>query len=128
MFDAWAPALHGETDLAEIARRLAPFTIHTTVADYQRRPRYRYNPAMVNYEPGTPLVQAVPMGEGFIDYRAFLGGLAAGGSQASVAYEMCSPLLEGGEHKTLDRYAERFLEFMHQLQSLVSGKLSTVRP
>ena len=71
---------------------------------------------MVNYEPGTPLVQAVPMGEGFIDYRAFLGGLAAGGSQASVAYEMCSPLLAGGERQTLDRYALRFLEFMQQLQ------------
>lgn len=116
MFDAWAPALQGEKDLAAIAKRLAPLTIHTTVADYQLRPRYRYNPALVNYEAGTPLVQAVPMGEGFIDYRAFLGGLSEGGSHASVAYEMCSPLLGGSDIKTLDRYAERFLEFMQQLQ------------
>ncbi len=115
MFDAWAPALHHE-DLAAAARHLAPRTIHTTVADYQYRPRFRYNPALVNYEPGTPLVQAVPMGEGFIDYRAFLGALAAGGSQASIAYEMCSPLLGGGSRRNLDRYATRFLEFMHQLQ------------
>ena len=116
MFDAWAPALHGETDLAACAQRLAPYTIHTTVADYQRRPRYRYNPGLVNYEAGTPLIQAVPMGEGFIDYRAFLGGLAAGGSQATIAYEMCSSLLGGGERKNLDRYAERFLQYMQELQ------------
>ena len=115
MFDAWAPALQG-ANLAQSARRLAPLTIHTTVADYQLRPRYRYNPAMVNYEAGTPLAQAVPMGDGFIDYAAFLRGLAEGGSPASVAYEMCSPLLDGGEMKTLDRYAERFLEYMQQLQ------------
>ena len=116
MFDAWAPALHGVADLAEPARRMAPLTIHTTVADYQLRPRYRYHPALVNYEPGTPLVQAVPMGEGFIDYAAFLRGLAEGAPQASVAYEMCSPLLDGGDLKTLDRYATRFLEYMQQLQ------------
>ncbi|MBY0508238.1 MAG: sugar phosphate isomerase/epimerase [Bryobacteraceae bacterium] len=116
MFDAWAPALHGEPDLATPARHLAPDTIHTTVADYQRRPRYRYNAALVNYEPATPLIQAVPMGEGFIDYRAFLGGLAAGGSPATVAYEMCSPLREGGARRTLDAYATRFLEYMQELQ------------
>jgi sugar phosphate isomerase/epimerase len=115
MFDAWAPALHC-ADLAECARRLAPLTIHTTVADYQLRPRYRYNPGLVNYEGGTPLAQAVPMGEGFINYGAFLRGLEEGGSAASVAYEMCSPLLGGGSRKNLDRYAERFLEFMQQLQ------------
>jgi sugar phosphate isomerase/epimerase len=114
MFDAWAPALHGVADLEEPARRLAPYTIHTTVADYQLRPRYRYNPALVNYEAGTPLVQAVPMGEGFIDYGAFFRGLASSG--ASVAYEMCSPILGGGSRENLDRYAGRFLEYMQQLQ------------
>ena len=72
MFDAWAPALQG-ADLAEAARRMAPVTVHTTVADYQLRPRYKYNPAIVNYEPKTPYVQAVQMGEGFIDYGALFG-------------------------------------------------------
>jgi sugar phosphate isomerase/epimerase len=114
MFDAWAPALHGVADLAEPAERLADLTIHTTVADYQLRPRYRYNPALVNYEAGTPLVQAVPMGEGFIDYRAFFRGLSPSG--ASVAYEMCSPILGGGSMQNLDRYAVRFLEYMQRLQ------------
>ena len=40
MFDAWAPALQG-ADLVEAARRMAPVTCHTTVADYQLRPRYK---------------------------------------------------------------------------------------
>src|SRR5262249_29792095 len=48
MFDAWAPALHGD-DPAAAVKQLAPFLVHTTVADYVRRPRFRYQPALVNY-------------------------------------------------------------------------------
>lgn len=111
MFDAWAPFLQG-ADLESAAEKMAPFTVHTTVADYQLRPRYRYDAAVVNYTPATPLVQAVPMGEGAIDYRAFFGKLADSGFRGSVAYEMCSPLRDGGAIETLDRYAGRFIEFM----------------
>lgn len=114
LFDAWAPALHG-VDLAMAARKLAPLTVHTTVADYQLRPRYRYVPALVNYEAATPHTLAVPMGEGFIDYRGFFGALREGGFTGSVAYEMCSPLRDGGELGTLDRYARRFAEYMQQV-------------
>ncbi|MBL8173857.1 MAG: sugar phosphate isomerase/epimerase [Bryobacterales bacterium] len=109
MFDAWAPALHGD-DIEKAARLLAPVTVHTTVADYQLRPRFRYNAPLVNYEKQTPFVQAVPMGEGFIDYKAFFRGLKKGGFDGTVAYEMCSQLADGGELATLDRYARRFLE------------------
>lgn len=111
MFDAWAPALHG-ADLAASARAMAPLMVHTTVADYQRRPRYKYNSAQVNYEEQTPLVQAVPMGDGFIDYRIFFASLKEGGYAGGVAYEMCSPILGGGSMENLDRYARRFIEFM----------------
>jgi sugar phosphate isomerase/epimerase len=110
-FDAWAPALHGE-DLAGAAALLGPVTVHTTVADYQLRPRYRYEPALVNYRAERPYVQAVPMGQGFIDYRAFFRSLAEAGFNGSVAYEMCSPLIDGGDVATLDRYARTFLEYM----------------
>src|SRR5262249_51380568 len=48
LFDAWAPALHG-ADLEAAARKMAPMTVHTTIANYQRRPRYRYDSAVVNY-------------------------------------------------------------------------------
>src|SRR5206468_3963198 len=65
MFDAWAVHLQRE-DLTAAARKMARMTAHTTIADYQLRPRFRYNPAVVNYTPETPLVQAVPMGMGSI--------------------------------------------------------------
>ncbi len=111
LLDAWAPALHGD-DLTKAASTLAPLTVHTTIADYVLRPRYRYQPALVNYERQMPFVQAVPMGEGFIDYRAFLAALRAGGFTGTIAYEMCSPLQHGGSLETLDSYARRFLEYM----------------
>jgi len=113
LFDAWAPALQGE-DLGLAAQRLAPLTAHTTVADYQLRPRYKYQSNLVNYEAQTPYAQAVPMGEGFIDYPAFFKALRAGGFKRSIAYEMCSPLLHGGDIETLDRYARKFLEYVKQ--------------
>ncbi|MFB3826524.1 MAG: sugar phosphate isomerase/epimerase family protein [Bryobacteraceae bacterium] len=111
LFDAWAPALHG-VDIVEAARRMAPVTAHTTIANYQPRPRYHYQPAVVNYAPQTPYMQAVPMDEGFIDYRAFLGALAEGGFHGTVAYEMCSPLKGGGGMENLDCCARKFLEFI----------------
>lgn len=113
-FDAWSPALHG-VDLAEAASVMAPLTAHTTVADYQSRPRFVYEPDVVNYRAETPYSQAVPMGEGFIDYRGFFAALQAGGFDGTVAYEMCSPLLGGGSEANLDRYATGFLDYLSRL-------------
>ena len=110
LFDGWAPALQGADALAA-AQALGKQTVHTTIADYQLRPRYRYEPALVNYVAETPQTVAVPMGEGFIDYRGFLRALGDGGFQGTVAYEMCSPLRDGGSLAVLDRYARRFLEY-----------------
>jgi sugar phosphate isomerase/epimerase len=114
MFDAWAPALHG-TDLVVAAGVMAKATVYTTTANYELRPRYRYHPAQVNYEKLLPALQAVPIDEGFIDYRSFLRSLGEGGFSGPVAYEMCSPLRGGGSLDNLDAYARRFLEFMRSL-------------
>ena len=111
LFDAWAPALQG-TDIVEAARVMAPMTAHTTIANYQRRPRFQYDSQVINYEPKLPYSQAVEIDDGFIDYKTFLGALVAGGFDGSVAYEMCSPVLGGGSKENLDRYARRFLEFL----------------
>ena len=113
-FDAWSPALHG-TDLGTAASAMAPMTTHTTVADYQLRPRFRYEPEAVSYSKLQPYSQAVPMGDGFLDYRAFFAGLQAGGFSGTVAYEMCSPLLGGGSLENLDRHARSFLRFVESL-------------
>jgi sugar phosphate isomerase/epimerase len=111
MFDAWSPALQG-CDLAEAARIMAPLSVHTTVADYVRRPRYSYVPPLVNYARETDAIRAVPMGTGFIDYRTFFRTLAENGFNGYVAYEMCSPIRGGGSEANLDRCAKRFLEYM----------------
>ena len=116
LFDAWAPALQG-ADLIESAREMAASAAHTTVADYQLRPRFVYEPEVINYRRETPAAQAVPMGEGFIDYRGFFRALRDGGFQGTVAYEMCSPILGGGSEENLDRYASRFLEFLQEALS-----------
>jgi sugar phosphate isomerase/epimerase len=112
MFDAWAPALQG-VDLEAAAAKMAKITAYTTTANYAMRPRFRYHPTLVNYEKLLPTVQAVPMDEGFIDYRSFLANLVAGGFQGPVAYEMCSPLRGGGSIQNLDLYASKFLNYMH---------------
>jgi sugar phosphate isomerase/epimerase len=117
-FDAWSPALHGLDGplLREAARTMGPHTALSTVADYVRRPRFTYHPALVNYTPEPDVVRAVPMGEGFIDYQAFLEGLRDGGypEDGWVAYEMCSPLEGGGAEDNLDRCAGRFVSWMRE--------------
>jgi len=110
-FDAWTPALHGD-DLAEAARAMMPYLVHTTVADYVRRPRFRYQPQLVNFQCETDAIRAVPMGDGFIDYATFFRVLREAGYGGYVAYEMCSPLRGGGGEDNLDRAARRFLEYM----------------
>ena len=114
MFDAWAPALQG-TDPATAVKEMAPFLVHTTVADYVRRPRFRYQPALVNYAREADAIRAVPMGEGFIDYRSFFQALREVGFSGYIAYEMCSPLQGGGSEENLDRCARQFLRYMADL-------------
>ena len=111
-FDAWSPGLRGE-DLYQAARLAAPHTVLTTNADYLRVPRYRYQPALVNYERQSPdWVRAVPFGTGFIDYAAFFRGLREGGFDGLAVYEMCSPLRGGGALENLDACAAKYLEWM----------------
>jgi sugar phosphate isomerase/epimerase len=117
MFDAWAPALHG-VDLEAAAAKMAKITVYTTMANYALRPRFRYHPTLVNYEKLLPTVQAVPIDEGFIDYRSFLAQLVKGGFHGPVAYEMCSPLRGGGGIENLDLYARKFLSFMQAQQAV----------
>jgi sugar phosphate isomerase/epimerase len=115
-FDAWSPALRGE-ELYEAARKAAPHTVMTTNADYIRLPRYRYQPALVNYERQSPdWVRAVPFGSGFIDYAAFFQGLRDGGFDGLAVYEMCSPLRGGGGLENLDACATEYLGWMRTHQ------------
>lgn len=113
-FDAWSPFLRGE-DLYESARQAAPHTVMTTNADYIRLPRFRYEPAAVNYSRVSPdLVRAVKFGTGEIDYAAFFRGLTEGGFDGLATYEMCSPIRGGGELANLDAYAAAYVAWMRE--------------
>jgi len=111
-FDAWSPALRGES-LYDAARLAAPHTVITTNADYIRVPRYRHHPELVNYErQPVDWVRAVPFGTGFIDYPAFFKGLRDGGFDGTAVFEMCSPLRGGGSRQNLDACATTYLKWM----------------
>jgi sugar phosphate isomerase/epimerase len=113
-FDAWSPALRGE-ELYEAARKLAPYAVMTTNADYVRLSRYQYRPAIFNYERVSPdLVRAVKFGDGLIDYPAFFQGLKDGGFDGVANYEMCSPIRGGGALENLDDYAGHYVRWMRE--------------
>jgi sugar phosphate isomerase/epimerase len=114
-FDAWSVALHGD-DLSEAARHMGSRIVHTTVADYVKRPRFKYHhPSRGNnYERMLDEIRAVAPGEGFIDYSTFLATLREVGYDGAVAFEMCSPLRGGGSVENLDGYAQRFVEVLNR--------------
>jgi sugar phosphate isomerase/epimerase len=116
-FDAWSPALLGinGADLASAVRKMGPLIAYTTVADYVKHPRARYNAQLTNYLRQDDVVRAVPFGEGFIDYKSFFEALKAIGYRGYVAYEMCEVLEGGGSIENLDVTARRFLERFREM-------------
>lgn len=113
-FDAWN-LMELDVDEYDAAVTMAPLTALTIVADYVTRPRFRYRPDLVSYEADQPKLQAVPFGEGEVDYVRFFQGLWEGGYDGPVAYEMCSPLEGGGSLSNLDRYARTFLSRIQEM-------------
>jgi sugar phosphate isomerase/epimerase len=116
MFDAWSVAQHG-SDLYAWARRMAPRMAQTTVADYVRQPRYHLDTALSSYEPRTPYLRAVPVGQGFIDYAGFFRGLREGGFDGVVSFEMCSPVKGGGSEANLDATARASREALERMMA-----------
>jgi sugar phosphate isomerase/epimerase len=117
-FDCWSPTLEGLTP-AEIKKAIftmKPYIVHTTTADYEKLPRFKYEANQTNYVGLLPQMRAVPMGEGFIDYKTFISTLKEIGYQGYIAYEMCEVLKGGGSVENLDRSAKSFLEYMKQFR------------
>lgn len=117
-FDAWSPTLEG-LDSGEIARaimKMKPYIVHTTAADYVYLKRYRYEGTLTNYIGQETIVRAVPMGEGIIDYKTFIGTLKEIGYQGYIAYEMCEVLDGGGSIENLDKTAKAFLDYVKQFE------------
>ncbi len=116
-FDAWSPALQGINgrELAEAVRKMAPYMVYTTVADYVKHPRARYDATLTNYIKQEDVIRAVPVGTGFIDYKSFFDALKQAGYQGYVAYELCEVLEGGGSIENLDQTARKFLAYMREI-------------
>ena len=116
-FDCWAPTLQGlsSEEIRKAIYTMKPYLVHTTVADYAKIPRFKYEP-VTNYVPIVPQSLAVPMGEGFLDYKTFIETLKEIGYQGYIAYEMCSILKGGGSVENLDKTAKAFLEYVKQFK------------
>ncbi len=117
-FDCWSPTLEGLSS-AEIKKALnimKPYIIHTTTADYKELPRFKYEHNQTNYVALQSQMRAVPMGQGFIDYKTFINTLKEIGYQGYIAYEMCEVLEGGGSIENLDKSAKAFLEYVKQFR------------
>lgn len=115
-WDAWSPSLEGLTSeqLRESILKMKPYIVNTIAADYVTHPRFSYVNNLTNYQAEQPVMRAVPMGQGIIDYKTWFAALKEIGYQGWVVYEMCEVLDGGGSIENLDKTARIFLEYMKQ--------------
>ena len=115
-WDAWSPVLEGLTpeQQRESILKMKPYIINTIVADYVTHPRFTYVNNLTNYQTEQPVMRAVPVGQGIIDYKNWMNSLKEIGYQGWVVYEMCEVLDGGGSIENLDKTAKIFLEYMKQ--------------
>lgn len=117
-FDCWSPTLEGlsSEEIREAVHTMKPYIVHTTTADYVELPRFIYDMNHTNYLKRESQMRAVPMGEGFLDYKSFINSLREIGYQGYIAYEMCEVLKGGGSVDNLDNCARAFLEYIRQFK------------
>lgn len=115
-WDAWSPTLEGlsSEELRESILTVKPYIINTIAADYVKHPRFNYVNSLTNYKAELPVMRAVPMGQGIIDYKTWFNTLKEIGYQGWVVYEMCEVLDGGGSMENLDKTAKIFLDYMKQ--------------
>jgi sugar phosphate isomerase/epimerase len=117
-FDCWSPTLEGlsSDEIKKAVHTMKPYIVHTTTADYEELPRFKYDSNHTNYLPSESQMRAVPMGQGFLDYTSFITALKEIGYQGYIAYEMCEVLKGGGSVENLDKSARAFLEYVKQFK------------
>jgi sugar phosphate isomerase/epimerase len=118
VFDCWSPTLEGlsKEEIRQGILTMKPYIVHTITADYKELPRYRYEINQTNYTRLQSQMRAVPIGEGFLDYKLWINTLKEIGYQGYIAYEMCEVLEGGGSIENLDRAAKKFLEYVKQFR------------
>jgi len=115
-FDCWSPTLQGlsSEEMKEAIYMMKPYIYHTTVADYEKLPRFKYESLNTNYVSLLSQLRAVSVGEGFLDYKTFISTLKEIGYQGYITYEMCEVLRGGGSVENLDKTAKAFLDYVKQ--------------
>ncbi|XOV91659.1 MAG: sugar phosphate isomerase/epimerase family protein [Bacteroidota bacterium] len=118
-WDAWSPTLEGlsKEELRESIQTMKPYIVNTIAADYVTQPRFTYTHSLTNYEAQKPVMRAVPMGEGIIDYKTWFDELRAIGYQGWIVYEMCEVLDGGGSLENLEKTGRKFVEYMQEYKS-----------
>jgi sugar phosphate isomerase/epimerase len=117
-FDCWSPTMLGlsSEEIKKAVYMMKLYILHTTVADYEKLPRFSYEPEQVNYVQQLSENRLVPTGEGYLDYKTFINALKEIGYQGYIAYEMCAELKGGGSIENLDKTAKIFLEYVKQFK------------
>ena len=117
-FDAWSPTVEGlsSEEIKEAIHTMSPYLVHTTTADYEKHPRFKYEFLQTYYKPLLPQNRMVMMGEGYIDYKTFINTLKEIGYQGYITYEMCEVLKGGGSIENLDKSARAFLAYVKQFE------------
>ncbi len=117
-WDAWSPVLEGLSpeEQRQSVLKMKPYIVNTIVADYVTHPRFTYVNELTNYREEQPVMRAVPVGQGIIDYKNWMNALREIGYQGWIVYEMCEVLDGGGSEENLDRTAKIFLEYMNQFR------------
>lgn len=111
--------------LRETVLRVGNLIVHTHLTDFVRRAKYRYIPETVTYQENGIEMVAVPVGQGSVDYRAFIAALNEIGYHGALSYEMCSPLVGGGGEENLDRCAKETLVYICDLLSELEAPSSS---
>lgn len=95
---------------------MKPYLPHTTIADYEKLPRFRYESAQVNNVPLLPENRLVTIGERYLDYKTFINALKEIGYQGYIAFKMCAELKGGGSVENPYKTAKAFLEYVNHFR------------
>jgi sugar phosphate isomerase/epimerase len=101
-----------------------PLIVYSTASDFiQREVAFHNAPSTFKMTGYYTLqrTQAMPAGDGQIDYRRYFRALKSVGYDSYMAYEICTPILGGGSEANLDRCASRSLAHLRQAYREAQG-------
>jgi sugar phosphate isomerase/epimerase len=104
---------------------VGPLIVYSTASDFvQHEVAFHNAPSTFKMTGYYTLkrTQAVPAGEGEIDYRRYFRALKSAGYDSYMAYEICTPIRGGGSEANLDRCASLSLAHLRQVYREAQGE------